>query len=150
MFQLKTEDRLRSWREFRYSINNLNLEQALRRTVELWARAPFTPYNLDINTPENWPDPWQLVEENVYCDIAKSLGIMYTIMLTDHRSELTAEFRCYQDDETRYEYNLSWFNDGKYITNLVDNEIINIKQFNESLKLLHVYSTDEIKIKNYY
>ena len=149
MFQLKTEDRLRSWREFRYSIGDLNLEQALRRTVELWSNAPFTPYHLEINSPENWPDPWTLIEENVYCDIAKCLGIMYTILLTEHKKDLNVEFRWYQDVETGYEYNLSWFNDGKYIANLIDGDIINIKQFDESLKLKRIYTADELKLKNY-
>lgn len=149
MFQLKTEDRLRSWREFRYSIGDLNLEQALSRTVELWSNAPFTPYHLEINSPENWPDPWTLIEENVYCDIAKCLGIMYTILLTEHKKDLSVEFRWYQDVETGYEYNLSWLNDGKYIANLIDGDIINIKQFDESLKLERIYTADELKLKNY-
>ena len=93
--------------------------------------------------------PWTLIEENVYCDIAKCLGIMYTILLTEHKKDLSVEFRWYQDVETGYEYNLSWLNDGKYIANLIDGDIINIKQFDESLKLERIYTADELKLKNY-
>ena len=84
MFQLKTEDRLRAWREFRYSIGRLPLDQALQQTVELWSRAPFIPYHLDAKDRMSWPDPWQLVDENIYCDLAKALGIMYTMLSLIH------------------------------------------------------------------
>ena len=67
MFQLKAEDRLKSWRDFRYQLDQLSLENALAQTAEFWASAPFVPYNLDIKDSDSWPDPWTLVEENVYC-----------------------------------------------------------------------------------
>ena len=51
MFKLSAEDRLRSWRDFRNSLEKLPLEQALSQTAELWARTPFSPYYLDINDP---------------------------------------------------------------------------------------------------
>jgi len=149
MFQLKTEDRLRSWREFRESINSISLAAALQQTVELWNSAPFTPYYLDNSNPESWPDPWQLLDENIYCDVAKSLGIVYTMLLTEHRTELDIEFRVYRDPKNDYEYNLSWFNQGKYIANLIDREIVNIEQFDKTLKLKKRYSAEELKLESY-
>lgn len=149
MFQLKTEDRLRSWREFRYSIGAMPLESALQQTVELWSRAPFIPYHLNSKDSKSWPGPWQLLDENIYCDLAKSLGIMYTMLLTEHRNNLEIEIRIYKDPETGYEYNLSWFNKGKYITNLIDAEIVNIEQFDKALQLEQIYTTHELQLQNY-
>lgn len=149
MFQLKTEDRLRAWREFRYSIGCLPMDQALQQTVELWGRAPFIPYHLDSKDPESWPGPWQLLDENIYCDLAKSLGIMYTMLLTEHRNNLDIEIRIYKDPETGYEYNLSWFNNGKYIANLIDAEIVNIEQFDKALRLEQIYTAHELQLQNY-
>ena len=149
MFQLRTEDRLRSWREFRLSIDALPLEQALTQTIELWGEAPFVPYNLDIDCPEEWPDPWTLLEENIYCDIAKCLGIVYTITLSKHRKNLDIEFRAYKDMNTGYEYNLAWINQGKYIINMIDGEIVNNKQFDKTLVLKQTYTAVDLKLDYY-
>jgi hypothetical protein len=149
MFQLRAEDRLRSWREFRIKIESLPLEQALAHTIEFWDKAPFVPYNLDYRTQQEWPDPWTLIEENSYCDIAKCLGIVYTIALSKHRTALDIEFRVYRDPETGYEYNLAWINRGKYILNMVNGEIVNNKQFDKTLKLKHKYTAVDLKLDYY-
>ena len=148
MFQQKPEDRLRSWREFRATIESLPLEQALAQTAEFWARAPFVPYNLDPDDLDQWPDPWTLIMENSYCDIAKCLGIVYTITLTGHRKDIEIELRQYEDPKTRYVYNLAWVNQGKYILNLIDGEVVNTKQFDKTLKLVKQYNK-ELQLENY-
>ena len=147
MFQLKADDRFRSWREFRTKLDSLPLDYAMSQTAQLWATAPFTPYHLD-STSGQWPDPWTLIEENYYCDIAKCLGIMYTISLTQHKKNLTVEYRVYQDS-IGHEYNLAWFNQGKYILNLIANEVVNIEQFDKTLKLKNQYSESELRLDSY-
>jgi len=147
MFQLRTEDRLRSWREFRSSLNLLPLEEALVQTAEFWADAPFVPYNLDPDDLTTWPDPWELLEENVYCDLAKCLGIVYTILLTDHTTEL--EIRVYKDSKTGHEYNLAWIDQGKYILNMIDGELVNIKQLGDTLKPKRTYTAVDLQLEHY-
>jgi len=149
MFQLPAEDRLRSWREFRTTLESLPLEQALAQTAEFWARAPFVPYNLDTDSMSNWPDPWTLVYENSYCDVAKCLGIVYTMSLTGHKKNLALEIRVYEDPKTRYRYNLAWFSQGKYILNMIDGEVLNNKQFDKTLKLVKQYSEEQLQLQNY-
>ena len=114
---------------------------------QFWSRAPFTPYHLESN-PETWPDPWTLIEENYYCDIAKCLGIMYTVTLTQHKQELTVDYRVYQDS-IGHEYNLAWINQGKYILNLIDGEVVNIEQFDKTLTLVKQYSESELRLDSY-
>jgi len=149
MFQLPAEDRLRSWREFRTTLESLPLDQALAQTAEFWARAPFVPYNLDTDSMSNWPDPWTLVYENSYCDVAKCLGIVYTMSLTGHKKNLALEIRVYEDPKTRYRYNLAWFSQGKYILNMIDGEVLNNKQFDKTLKLVKQYSEEQLQLQNY-
>lgn len=149
MFQLKPEDRLRSWRDFRSALDQLPLETALVKTVEFWISAPFLPYNLEIDKIELWPDPWTLVEKNTYCDVAKCLGIVYTVALTKHRTDLDIEFRVYKDPETKYEYNLAWINQGKYILNMIDGEVLNNTQFDKKLELLYTYTAVDLKLDHY-
>jgi hypothetical protein len=30
---------------------------------------------------DNWPDPWELLSENTYCEVARALGMCYTLYL---------------------------------------------------------------------
>ena len=149
MFQQRPEDRLRSWREFRTFIESLPLEHALSQTAEFWAGAPFVPYCLDSAAPGSWPDPWTLIYENVYCDVAKCLGIVYTVALTTHRLNTTIEFKQYQDPKTGYDYNLACFDQGKYILNMIDGEVVNIKLVNETLKFKRQYNEKELQLEFY-
>jgi hypothetical protein len=147
MFQQDAEGRLKSWREFRSTLESLPLEQALAQTAQLWAKAPFTPYNLDPDTPELWPDPWTLIFENTYCDIAKCLGIVYTMLLTEHKTTLDVEFRVYEDPKKKYEYNLAFFNQGKYILNMIDGEVVNNTQVKE-LVLKKQFSAAQLHLEH--
>lgn len=145
MFKLPASERLSRWREFRKSLDLLTLEQALDATVAFWHGCPFAPYYLDPNKPDEWPDPWTLLEENYYCDIAKALGMLYTIKFTEHNPEV--EIRIYNDPETRYTYNLVWIADGKYVINLIDGEVVN-KTLTDNLKLKVKYK-EELKLNSY-
>lgn len=149
MFQQPAEDRLRSWREFRTTLESLPLEIALAETAEFWRCAPFVPYNLDFSDLTTWPDPWTLIDENIYCDVAKCLGIVYTISLTEHKTNLDIEIRQYVDLKTGYEYNLAWINQGKYILNMIDGEVLNIEQFDKTLKLKQQYTAVDLQLENY-
>ena len=148
MWKLNPDERIVHWRDFRKSLEKLTLEQAMTQTAEFWARAPFVPYNLDPALPQSWPDPWTLIYENVYCDIAKCLGIVYTISLTRHKA-VGIEFRTYKDPKTGYEYNLAWLAHGKYILNMVDGELVNNTQFDKTLKLKHKFTATELQLENY-
>ena len=149
MWKLDTAGRIAQWRDFRKSLDELPFDQALDQVANLWQTVPFCPYNLDPDKPESWPDPWTLIDENSYCDIAKCLGIVYTITLSKHRKDLDIEFRVYKDPESGYEYNLAWINRGKYILNMVDGEVLNNTQFNKTLKLIKTHTAVELQLDNF-
>ena len=149
MFHLKAEDRLRSWRDFRSTLDSLPLDQALIQTAEFWTNAPFTPYHLDPDAVDTWPDPWTLIDENVYCDLAKCLGIVYTVLLTTHRTNLEIEIGIYEDPVNHHEYNLACFDQGKYILNMIDGTVVNIKQVNKTLTLKRRITAVELKLESY-
>jgi hypothetical protein len=149
MFQLKAEDRLRAWRDFRTTLDTLQLENAMAQIAEFWAQAPFSPYHLDPESIDQWPDPWTLIDENVYCDIAKCLGIVYTAILTQHRTDLSAEIRVYEDPRTGYEFNLAFFDQGKYILNMIDRSVVNITQIEKTLKFKKTITAVELQLEKY-
>lgn len=149
MWKLTADERVAHWHAFRKTLDTLTLEQALIETAKFWHKCPFTPYYLDPDNTEAWPDPWTLIYENIYCDIAKCLGIVYTIELTEHKKNLDAEIRIYKDQNTGHEYNLAWFSQGKYIINLIDNEIVNNTQFDKRFTLVKQYTAEDISLEKY-
>jgi hypothetical protein len=149
MWKLEAGERIVHWRDFRKTLDLLTLDDAIAEAAKFWQACPFVPYYLDIDCVENWPDPWSLIYDNTYCDIAKCLGIVYTMLLTAHRKNLEIEVRHYVDTKNGYEYNLAWINQGKYVLNLIDGEIVNSRQINKTLTLVKQYTAKELQLDNY-
>lgn len=139
MFKLQADERLARWRDFRKSLDNLPLNKAIIAVDDFWTACPFSPYYLDPQKPLEWPDPWTMITENYYCDIAKALGMLYTIKFTKHDPAI--ELRTYIDPETKYGYNLVWIEQGKYVINLISGEIVNKEQVEKTLKLRVIYDS---------
>ena len=149
MFKLPTSERLSRWKAIRQSIDILPLDQACKKTVEFWEACPFIPFYLSADDIKNWPDPWQLIEENYYCDLAKALGIVYTLYLTRHGSVIDPEIRVYYDPKTKYSYHIAYLCQGKYVLNLIEGEVVNKEHINQSLKLKHCYTATDLKLVQY-
>jgi hypothetical protein len=146
MWKLETGERLARWRDFRKSLDLLSLDSAVQATADFWQGCPFNPYYLDPADSESWPTAWDLITENYYCDLAKALGIVYTMHFSAHDQALAPEIHIYIDPETGYAYNLSVFAKGKYVVNFLDSTIVNIESINKKLKLKYCYSGNELKL----
>lgn len=86
MFDSHGTLRLARWREFR---NNLETSQtAFQDVAELWSRAPLVNPYLDPSRSQSWPDPWHLIIDNRYDDLAIVLGMYYTLKLTQRFIDL--------------------------------------------------------------
>ena len=83
--------RLDAWANLRQQIQNDNAEQALIKINQWWFQTPWRAYHLHWDDRETWPDPWELLSDNLYCDVARGLGILYTISLLDHADLTDAE-----------------------------------------------------------
>jgi hypothetical protein len=79
----------------------------------------------------NWTDPWQLLSYNVYCEVARGLGILYTITLLE-RADMAPTDLILTEDGT----NLVLVAKEKYILNWEPDSVVNTNQ--------------EIKIKRQY
>ena len=75
--------RLASWNSLREQCRDLSADIALEHINSWWFYAPWRPYYLHWDDQTAWPDPWQLLSDNVYCEVARGLGILYTITLLD-------------------------------------------------------------------
>lgn len=148
-WNLRVNDRLSQWKDLRHKISDLPLDRALVEVNNMWSTAPFVTYYLDPNDPNNWPDPWTLLAENYYCDVAKALGIMYTIYFTSHKSD-SIEYGVYYNYDTKVRSNLISVAQGKYILNYWPHEIVNTKQIeDEQLQLLYRYTAKDLHLEKY-
>lgn len=112
--------RLTAWNQLRNQAADLSVEQALVEINRWWFHAPWTAYHLHWDDRTEWPDPWQLLEDNVYCSLARALGIVYTITLIDRKDIQDAELTEFDSD------NLVLVCNRKYILNWDTAEIVNI------------------------
>lgn len=148
-WNLRVNDRLAEWKDFRHSLSNLPLAEAIEELNQLWSTAPFVTYYLDPSDPTNWPDPWTLLAENYYCNVAKSLGILYTIYFTSHKT-VPMELRTYYDYKEKNRYHVAWIDKGKYILNYYPFETVNTQQIEEQkLDLLYHYSSKDLQLEKY-
>jgi hypothetical protein len=123
--------RLESWNQLRDQTQNLPLEVALVDINAWWFNCPWKPYYLHWDDQPNWPDPWQLLSDDVYCEVARGLGILYTITLLERADMAPADLVLTEDGT-----NLVLVAKEKYILNWEPDSIVNTNQ--------------EIKIKRQY
>ena len=120
--------RLGAWADLRKEVQSMPLEEALQTINTWWYQAPWTGYYLHWDDMLKWPDPWQLLSDNIYCDVARGLGILYTITFLDHKDLLSVEMVLTEDNR-----NLVLVNKEKYTLNwdraiIVNNKLLyNIK-----------------------
>lgn len=138
------DKKLLEWRKFRLELSNYDLKTALSTINSYWQRAPFTPYYLDHNDISSWPDPWTLINENIFCDLARALSMYYTVCFSEHKKDNTVELCVYKCMPTRYEYNLVLVNDGKYILNYSD-ELVNKNELQQELILIKKFTSAELE-----
>jgi hypothetical protein len=148
-WNLRVNDRLAQWKDFRHALSDLPLESAVVELNNMWSTAPYVTYYLDPSDPKTWPDPWALLAENYYCNVAKALGILYTIYFTSHKN-VNFELHVYYDYKDKTKHCVAWLDHGKYILNYWPYEIVNTKQIEENqLQLLYRYSSTDLQLEKY-
>lgn len=130
-------ERLTAWAQLRSQAAALPLDQALATINTWWFQTPWRPYHLHWEDQESWPDPWQLLDDNIYCGLARGLGIMYTITMLD-RSDLQDAVLIENGGD-----NLVLVDKSKYILNWDADTIVNTSP-EIALSRRHV-SQDKIK-----
>lgn len=112
---------LESWAQLRQQCQTLGSESALFQINSWWFQTPWTAYHLHWDDQADWPDPWQLLSDNIYCPVARGLGIMYTIAMLDREDFQDACMIEHHSD------NLVLVSQEKYILNWDADQIVNIR-----------------------
>ena len=123
MWPANFAQRLESWNDLRNLAQTLPVEQALDAINSWWFAVPWRPYYLHWDDQTNWPDPWQLLSDNHYCDLARALGILYTITLLDRADLDNATLVLTESND-----NLVLVGKSKYILNWDRDTVVNTIQ----------------------
>ena len=131
--------RLDAWADLRHQLQNQPAHTALAQINSWWFRCPWRPYHLHWDDLKQWPDPWQLLDDNVFCSLARGLGMLYTIAMIDRPDLQSAELVDTGMD------NLVLVHQKKYILNWDRRQIVNINltPFNS----LHSVGQEQIKLQ---
>ena len=149
MWSLRSEDRLKVWKEFRKVIGSLPFDDAVQQTVHLWSFAPFVNHYLDHSMPADWPTPWELVSDNTYDDLAKAVGMLYTLYLSDHGRNHTFKILKVKASSGLETYNLVSIDDEKYILNFTFDEVISKEQVDTEMEILQTFTDVDLQLSKY-
>jgi hypothetical protein len=117
MWQPTYQERLADWVRLRQAAAPLEQSKKLMLINDWWFRAPIVNHLIHWENPESWPTPWELLNNNGYCELARALGIVYTVMLVENYTDL----KIIQTKED----NLVLVDGGKYILNWAPGEMLN-------------------------
>jgi hypothetical protein len=120
--------RLAGWHHLRQSSKTLPVPQALHGINQWWFQAPWSSYYLHWDDQDKWPDPWQLLSDNIFCEVARGLGMLYTITMIEH-PEITDSELIETPQGT-----LVRVHQGKYILNWYPDTIVNISPESDAVR----------------
>jgi hypothetical protein len=109
MFDKTYEDRLRAWHDFRKTLETSN--DPIQSVIDKYQEPPRVSLYTDPWTPSTWPSPWELIEENQYCEFCNLLGICYSLQLTDKFSQVNFEIHIGIDDKNSSTHYLLYVDD---------------------------------------
>lgn len=113
-------ERLESWAQLREQASTADTETTLRAINSWWFQTPWRAYHLHWDDRAVWPDPWQLLSDDLYCSLARGLGILYTITMLDRPDLQDAVLAEFDSD------NLVLVAKEKYILNWDSTTVVNI------------------------
>lgn len=119
MWKHQYQERLADWYQLRQAAASEELPAQLQLINTWWFRAPIVNRVVTWDNPAEWPTPWDLLVNNGYCDLARALGIVYTLLLLDRQLYTNLEIISTGQD------NLVQIDSGKYILNWAPGEVLN-------------------------
>jgi len=112
---------LSEWVTLRSDCAHLPPEDRVMLVNDWWFRAPIVNKSISWQDYPNWPDPWQLLQQDGWCDLARALGIVYTLLLLDTNSGDSISL------VNTNLGNLVLAGHGKYILNWAPGNLLNIE-----------------------
>ena len=104
MFDKNNDQRLQAWSEFRKSLETSS--NPIQDVLDFYSQSPIVSIHTDPWDETVWPTPWELVQENQYCEFCIVLGMCYSLQLTDRFSQEKFEIHIGIDNKRSKHYYL--------------------------------------------
>ena len=141
VFQLNYDSRLKSWYELRKSIEKADVATKCVEIDKWWQHAPLVTHYLHPKDKQAWPGPWDLLVDNQYCNIARGLGMIYTLLLSGIED---IDF-CIALDDNSEEVAIVIVDRVKYVLNYWPDSVLNINL--QDFKVIQTIDITDIKTK---
>jgi hypothetical protein len=119
MWKTTYQERLADWVKLRQAASLLEQSEQLMLINDWWFKAPIVNHLINWEDTQVWPGPCDLLSNNGYCELARALGIVYTLMLLDKLQYTNLEIISTGQD------NLVQIDSGKYILNWAPGQVLN-------------------------
>lgn len=121
VFILDYDSRLRSWSRLRDELLKSTLEKICVDVDKFWQRVPTQNHYLHPDFIKDWPDPWQLLFDNTFCNYSRALGMIYTLLLLGTKNIELVEAK----DDNSNEVVLVLVDNAKYVLNYWPDTVVN-------------------------
>ena len=121
IFILDHETRLRSWVDLRHKLSAFPLDIQCQEVDRFWQNVPTNNYYLHPDFIKDWPTPWQLLSDNIYCYYARALGMFYSMKLLGNCTLEIVEAK----DDNNNEVVLVLVDNAKYVMNYWPGTVVN-------------------------
>lgn len=145
-YNINCKDKINAWRNWRQALDNMTLNEALADVACEWAKVPTIDHYLVPEELEKWPSPWELINDNCYCDLAIALGMCYSLSLSKHANS-DIVLNIYRDYEASSWIHLCLVDNGKYVLNWNHGQVVNTPALQKSSKLIYQYKEIDLAVK---
>lgn len=121
LFQDSYDTIFKNWYRMRLSLEISDIKTKCIEVDNWWQQVPLVNHYLHTDFVKDWPNPWELISENHYCNIARGLGMFYTLYLLGVTDIEFVEAKDYNNEEVL----LVLVDNAKYILNYWPDTVVN-------------------------
>ena len=133
MFESFGNERLIKWKEFRQQLETSS--DPYSEVAQFWSKAPFVNQYIDPQNVSQWPDPWHLILDNRFDDLAIVLGMLYTCKLTQRFMDSNFEIHMSMSGQKDTQ-NFFLVADKKHVLNYEYAGVIEFAQFKDPTNIV--------------
>ena len=121
LFQNSYDIIFKKWYQLRTSLEDKDVQTQCIEVDKWWQTAPLVSHYLHTDFVNEWPNTWELISENHYCNIARGLGMFYTLYLLGVKDIAFVEAKDYNNEDVA----LVLADNAKYVLNYWPNTVVN-------------------------
>lgn len=137
---LLIQTRFRSWYALRQNVEQSS--DPFNLVSKFFSRLPRVKRYTDPYDRSTWPTPWELIQENEYCEFNIILGICYTLQLTERFKDIQPKINLAIDKDSKTSYYLLVFD--KMIYGYSNEEWISSLDLPKTLKIQKIYTMNPL------